>query len=138
MAQSSLNKVMLIGRLGADPELRYTPQGAAVTRFTLATNDSWKDKQTGELKEKTVWHKIVVWGRIAEIVSEYLSKGRQVYVEGRIDNRSWEGEDGQKKYISEIIAQRVLFLGSKGEGPSEIPADDDLSTDGISDEDIPF
>jgi single-strand DNA-binding protein len=137
MAQS-LNKVMLIGRLGGDPELRYTPQGTAVTRFSLATNDAWKDKQTGEMKEKTIWHKIVVWGKVAETVSEYLSKGKQVFVEGRIDNRSWEGEDGQKKYISEIVAQRVLFLGSKGETSPEMPGEEDLSTDGISDDDIPF
>jgi len=134
---ADLNKVMLIGRLGGDPELRYTPQGTPVTRFSLATNDSWKDKQTGEFKDKTVWHRIVVWGRMAEVTSEYLSKGRQVFIEGRIDNRSWEDDQGQKKYISEVVAQRVLFLGSKGD-VADTSQEEDFSTDDIADDDIPF
>ncbi len=136
MAQS-LNKAMLIGRLGKDPELRYTQQGSAMCRFSLATGETWKDKQTGEKKEKTTWHNIVVWGKVAEIVNEYLAKGRQVYLEGRIENRSWEDNEGVKKYITEINADKVIFLGSRGDSPAAVP-DDSFSTDDIVDDDIPF
>jgi single-strand DNA-binding protein len=133
----SLNKVMLIGRLGSDPELRYTQSGTAVSRFSLATNDVWKDRQTSERKEKTVWHKVVVWGKLAETISEYLSKGRQVFVEGRLDSRSWEDDQGQKRYIVEVIADRVVFLGGRGDSAGAVPSDD-FSTDDIVDDDIPF
>ncbi len=128
---------MLIGRLGGDPELRYTQGGTAVSRFSLATNETWKDKQTGENRDKTTWHKVVVWGRMAEVVSEYLAKGRQVYVEGRIENRSWEDNEGQKKYITEINADKVIFLGGKGDTSASVQ-DDNFSTDDIIDDDIPF
>lgn len=108
-----LNKVMLIGRLGRDPELRKTQEGTAVTNFTIATNEEWIDKGTREKKEKTEWHRIVTFGKLAEICSNYLSKGRQVYIEGRIQTRSWEKE-GAKRYTTEIVANNMQMLDSKG------------------------
>jgi len=133
----SLNKALLIGNLGSDPELKYTQAGKPVARFSIATNEVWKDKQTGEQKTKTTWHKVVVWGKLAEITTEYLAKGRQVYVEGRIENRSWEDNEGKKRYVTEITADKVIFLGSRGDAPAAMP-DDDFSTDDIVDDDIPF
>lgn len=110
---SGLNKVMLIGRLGSDPELRYTPDGTAVANFSIATSEEWKDKNTGEKKERTEWHRVVAWRRLGEICGEYLAKGRQVYVEGRIQTRSWEDKDGNKRYTTEIVASDIQFLGAK-------------------------
>ena len=142
----SVNKAILIGNLGADPELRYTPGGQAVTTFRLATTERWTG-QDGQKNEKTVWHNIVAWGKQAEIVKEYLSKGRQVYVEGRIDNRSYDDKEGNKRYVSEIVALRVQFLGSRGDAPGEpapaaetpsetpAPAPEGASND---DDDLPF
>jgi single-strand DNA-binding protein len=109
---ASLNKVMLIGNLGKDPEVRYTPDGTAVANFSIATSDVWTDKNTGEKKERTEWHRIVAWRRLAEIIGEYLSKGRQVYVEGKLQTRSWE-KDGITRYTTEIVASEVKFLGNK-------------------------
>ena len=107
---ASVNKAILIGNLGSDPELRYTPQGTAVTHFNIATAESWiKD---GVKSEKTEWHRIVVWGKQAENCNEYLSKGRQVYIEGRIQTRSWDDKEGNKKYTTEIVANIVQLLGS--------------------------
>jgi single-strand DNA-binding protein len=111
---SSLNKVMLIGNLGRDPEVRYTQNGTAVANFTMATTDRWTDS-TGERREKTEWHRIVTWAKQAEIVGEYLKKGRQVYVEGSLQTREWTDRDGQKRYTTEVRAQRVQMLGSRGE-----------------------
>lgn len=110
---SGLNKVMLIGRLGGDPELRYTPDGTAVAKFSIATSDEWKDKNTGEKKERTEWHRVVAWRKLGEICGEYLAKGKQVYVEGRIQTRSWEDKDGNKRYTTEIVASDIQFLGTK-------------------------
>ncbi len=109
---SGLNKVMLIGRLGSDPEIRYTPDGTAVANFSIATSEEWKDKNSGEKKERTEWHRIVAWRKLGELCGEYLSKGRQIYVEGRLQTRSWE-KDGVTRYTTEIIASDVQFLGAK-------------------------
>lgn len=111
----SVNKVILIGHLGADPEIRYTPSGAPVANFRIATSDSWNDKQ-GQRQERTEWHRIVVWGKLAEICGEYLAKGRQVYVEGRLQTRQWDDRDGNKRYTTEVQAREVTFLGGRGEG----------------------
>ena len=106
----SVNKVILVGRLGQNPEVRYTPSGAAVANFSLATNESWTDK-SGQKQERTEWHKIVVWGKLAELCSQYLSKGRQAYIEGRMQTRQWQDKDGVTKYTTEVQAQTVQFLG---------------------------
>lgn len=111
----SVNKVILIGTLGKDPELKYTPQGTAVTKFSMATNESFKDKQSGEWKERTEWHNIVCWQRTAEVAAEYLKKGRKVYIEGRLTTRSWDDkETGQKKYMTEVVANDLVLLGDRG------------------------
>jgi single-strand DNA-binding protein len=112
---ASMNKVILIGNLGRDPELRYTQGGSAVTNFTLATNDKWKDKD-GNPQERTEWHRIVVWGRAAENCAQYLQKGRSVLVEGRLQTREWEDKEGHKRQTTEINAASVQFLGNRGEG----------------------
>lgn len=112
----SVNKVILIGRLGKDPELKYTQSGRAVANFSLATDRSWKG-QDGQKQRDTTWHNIVVWGKRAEVVKEYLAKGQQIYIEGRIDNRSYDDKEGNKKYISEVVLEDFAFLGSKGDSP---------------------
>jgi len=111
---SGVNKVILIGNLGRDPELRYTKNGQAVTNFTLATNDSWTDKTSGERVERTEWHRIVAWGKTAELCAQYLAKGRTTYIEGRLQTREYEDKEGVKKYTTEVIAQNVTFLGGRG------------------------
>ena len=108
----SVNKVILVGNLGQNPEVRYTPSGAAVANFSLATNESWVDK-SGQKQEKTEWHRIVVWGKTAEHCQQYLTKGRQIYLEGRLQTRQWQDKDGQTKYTTEVQAQTVQFLGGK-------------------------
>ncbi|MGB5157023.1 single-stranded DNA-binding protein [Desulfobacterium sp. N47] len=115
---SGLNKAMLIGRLGKDPEIRYTTAGVAIANFSIATSDEWKDKDSGEKKERTEWHKIVAFAKLGEICGEYLSKGKQVYVEGRIQTRAWDDKDGNKKYTTEIVASDVQFLDKKDSGDS--------------------
>jgi single-strand DNA-binding protein len=110
----SVNKVILVGNLGKDPELRYTPSGAAVATFSLATTERFKDKN-GEQQEKTEWHNIVVWRQLAEICGKYLHKGKQVYIEGRIQTRSYDDRDGNKRYITEIVADQMQMLGRAGE-----------------------
>lgn len=112
---ASVNKVLLIGNLGKDPEVRFTPSGRAVAKFSLATTDSWTDQESGK-QERTEWHNVVVWGKQAESCGQYLSKGRQVYIEGSIRSRSYDDKDGNKRYITEIVAQRVQFLGGSGGG----------------------
>lgn len=149
----SVNKVILLGTLGKDPELKYTPQGTAVTKFSMATNESYKDKQSGEWKESTEWHNIVCWQRTAEVAAEYLKKGRQVYIEGRIHTRSWDDKDGQKKYMTEIVANELVMIGGKREGEASSggsrsasgfdqrpPKENDhvAQSAQITDEDIPF
>ena len=118
---AGVNKAILIGKLGRDPELRYTQAGQAVVNFTLATNETWNDKASGEKVERTEWHRIVVWGRVGELCAQYLTKGRSVYVEGRIQTREWEDKEGQKRRTTEINAQTVNFLdsGQRGGGPGE-------------------
>lgn len=114
MARGGVNKVIILGNVGADPELRYTPGGAAVTNFNIATNESWTDNNS-EKQERTEWHRIVVWGRLAEICNQYLRKGSKVYVEGRLQTRSWEGQDGQKRYTTEVVAREMQMLDGRGE-----------------------
>ena len=116
MAQRSLNKVMLLGNLGRDPEVRYTSSGKAVATFTVATSHRWRD-QEGNDQERTEWHRVVAWGRLGEICGEYLGKGKQVYIEGRIQTRDWEDQDGNKRTTVEIIASDIIMLG--GPGPTQ-------------------
>jgi single-strand DNA-binding protein len=150
----SVNKVILIGNLGKDPEVKYTPSGTAMAKFSLATNERYKDK-SGEFQERTEWHNIVAWQRLAEIAGEYLKKGRSVYIEGRIQTRSWDDKtSGQKKYMTEIVANDLVLLGGgRGEGaegsgggkgarsaaaePSAPPENPAQGAE-ITDEDIPF
>ena len=120
---ASVNKVILIGNLGRDPETRYMPDGGAVTNISIATTDTWKDK-AGEKQEKTEWHRVAFFGKLAEIAGEYLKKGSQVYVEGRLQTRKWQDKDGADKYTTEIIADRMQMLGSRqgmGGGDREAP-----------------
>ncbi len=117
---ASVNKVILLGNLGRDPELRYTPGGQAVANFTLATNERYTTKD-GEKQERTEWHRIVAWGRTGEICAQYLSKGRSVYVEGRLQTREWEDKEGGKRRTTEIVANNVQFVGGRGEGGSGGP-----------------
>ena len=109
-----VNKVIIVGNLGQDPETRYMPSGAAVTNFTVATNESWKDKQTGEQKDRTEWHRVAMFNRLAEIAAEYLRKGSQVYIEGKLRTRKWQGQDGNDRYTTEIIADEMQMLGGRG------------------------
>lgn len=111
-----VNKVILVGNLGKDPEVRFAPSGSAMANITVATTESWKDKQTGEKQEKTEWHRVVFFNRLAEIVGEYLKKGSQVYIEGRIQTRKWQGQDGQDRYTTEIVANEMQMLGSRSGG----------------------
>lgn len=115
MAKGSVNKVILIGNLGRDPEVRYTPNGLAVANITIATTESWKDKQSGENQERTEWHRIALYSRLAEIVGEYLRKGSKVYIEGRLQTRKWQDKNtGQDRYTTEVIADSLQMLDSKG------------------------
>ena len=111
-----VNKVIIVGNLGQDPETRYMPSGSAVTNFTVATNESWKDKQTGEQKERTEWHRVSMFNRLAEVAAEYLRKGSQVYIEGKLRTRKWQGKDGNDRYTTEIIADEMQMLGGRGGG----------------------
>ena len=111
---NDLNKFQCIGRLGKDPEIRYSASGAAIANITIATSDNWKDKQTGEKQERTEWHRVVFFNRLAEVVGEYLKKGSQVYVEGRLQTRKWQDKEGQDRYTTEIVASEMQMLGSRG------------------------
>ncbi len=149
---AGVNKAIIVGNLGGDVELRFTPSGKAVANFNVATSESWTDKD-GSRKEQTEWHRIVVWGKTAELCGEYLRKGRQVYLEGRIQTRDWKDKDGNKRFTTEIIASQVTFLGGgRGEGghgaqggsdaqsgghDHEPPAGGGFSG-GITDDDVPF
>ena len=149
-----INKVIIVGNLGQDPDTRYMPSGSAVTNMTVATNESWKDKQTGEQKDRTEWHKVAMFNRLAEIAAEYLRKGSQVYIEGKLRTRKWQDRDGNDRYTTEIVANEMQMLGGRGGGgggfepagsdtqsapaaatasaaPAEAPMDD-------FDDDIPF
>ena len=139
---ASVNKVLLIGNLGRDPEVRYTTGGSPVANFTMATTDRWNDPGTGEKKERTEWHRIVVWGKQAEIAGEYLRKGRQVYVEGALQTREWTDRDGNKRYTTEVRALRFQMLGKRDDAPvspagQETPAVAEPES-GYSEDDIPF
>ena len=117
---ASVNKVILVGNLGRDPEVRYTPNGDSISNITIATTDSWKDKATGEKKEATEWHRVVFFGKLAEIAGQYLKKGRQVYIEGALRTRKWTDKEGQDRYTTEIVANEMKMLGSR-EGMSDAP-----------------
>lgn len=114
----SVNKVILLGRLGQDPELKFTPTGSAVCNFSVATSENWTDK-AGQKQEKTEWHRVVVWGKLAELCNQYLAKGRQVFLEGKLQTRSWDDKDGNKKYTTEINATTIQFIGSNANANSE-------------------
>jgi single-strand DNA-binding protein len=140
----SVNKAILIGNLGRDPEVRFTGSGKAVCKFPIATSEVWYDQQE-QKQERTVWHNIVVWGKQGETCGKYLSKGRQVYIEGRIENRSYDDREGNKRYISEIIAQQVRFLGGQGQGAGRstgdappMPDEPPAPGEAVTDDDIPF
>ncbi len=121
----SLNKVMLIGHLGKDPEMRFTPSGKAVTNFTMATNEVWLD-QSGEKQERTEWHRVVTWGKLAENCAKLLSKGKQIYIEGRIQTRQWDDKDGNKRYTTEIVANQMQLLSAMdSQGPRTSAASED-------------
>ena len=122
-----VNKVTLIGNLGADPEVRYTAGGSAVANVRLATAESWRDKETGDQQERTEWHRVVFFSRLAEIVGEYLKKGSQVYIEGRLQTRKWQDRDGNDRYTTEIVANEMQMLGSRGGGGAEIGGASDRS-----------
>ncbi len=109
-----VNKVILVGNLGNDPEMKYTAGGAAIAKISVATTDSWKDKQTGENQERTEWHRVVFFGRLAEVVGEYLRKGSQVYIEGRLQTNKWQDQNGQDRYTTEIVASDMQMLGGRG------------------------
>ena len=146
MARSGINKVILVGNLGQDPEVKFTAGGAAVTTLSIATSDSWKDKDSGMDKERTEWHRVVLWRRLAEIAGEYLKKGSKVYIEGQLQTRKWE-QEGQTRYTTEIIARDMQFLDSKGSSntsstqkSSEMNDQSvaDVPDSAIDDDDIPF
>jgi len=140
---AGVNKVILVGNLGRDPEIRYTQGGTPVANFTMATSDRWTDQATGERKERTEWHRIVVWGKQAEIAGEYLRKGKQVYVEGSLQTREWTDREGNKRYTTEVKAQTFQMLGGRGDAdraeaaPEEAHATAD-SDAGYEEDDIPF
>ncbi|GHE93538.1 single-stranded DNA-binding protein [Thalassotalea profundi] len=116
MASRGINKVIIVGNLGQDPEVRFMPNGGAVANFTVATSETWKDKQSGEQKEKTEWHRIVMYQRLAEIAGEYLKKGSKVYLEGRLQTRKWQNQQGADQYTTEIIVNDMQMLDSRGQG----------------------
>lgn len=141
---SGVNKVILVGRLGSDPELRYTSNGNPVATLSLATSEKWKDKE-GQTQEKTEWHRVILWSKLAELAGQYLSKGRQVYIEGKLQTRKWEDKEGQTRYTTEIVGNSMQFLGGASEGAStsassDLPPDlgpaPDMNTG--TEDDIPF
>ncbi len=143
-----VNKVILVGNLGKDPEVRYMPNGNAVANITLATTDSWKDKQSGEQQEKTEWHRVVMFRRLGEIAGEYLKKGSQVYIEGKLQTRKWQDNSGNDRYTTEIVANEMQMLGGRGGGGSAGFSNDSApeksapapatAAAGDFDDDIPF
>jgi single-strand DNA-binding protein len=145
-----VNKVILIGNLGADPEIKYMPSGEAVANLRIATSESWKDKTSGEQVERTEWHRVIMFRRLAEIAGEYLKKGSKVYIEGRLQTRKWQGQDGQDRYTTEIIASEMQMLDSRGGGAANMGSYNNQESAGSSsqpqaaaaydsfDDDIPF
>ena len=138
---AGVNKVILIGRLGRDPEVRYTASGRAVAKFSIATSEQWTDKEGGKKEERTEWHRIVAWGRLGEICGEYLKKGSQVYIEGRLQTSQWDDKEGNKRYTTEIIAQTMQMLGSAGKAGTASTPEEKFPTEepiSIPEDDIPF
>ena len=141
-----INKVIIVGNLGADPETRYMPSGSAVTNLSVATSEQWKDKQTGEQKERTEWHKVAMFNRLAEIAAEYLRKGSQVYIEGKLRTRKWQDRDGNDRWTTEIVADEMQMLGGRGGGGGTAPMPSDSGRSGEPpqsppdefEDDIPF
>ena len=144
MSRGGVNKVILIGNLGADPELKYTPSGVPVVNFSLATSESWTDK-SGERQERTEWHRIVLWRKLAEIAGQYLRKGSKLYVEGKLQTRSWDDQSGQKRYTTEVVVNDMQMLdgrgestGGGGEGVPPTPPEPPVGNDMGGDDDLPF
>jgi len=135
---AGINKVILIGRLGKEPELRYTPNGDAVVTLTIATSDEWKDKTSGEKQERVEWHRVVLWRKLAEIAGNYLKKGSQVYIEGKLQTRSWEDKDGNKRYTTEIVAQNLQMLDSLPKDVKPEAIQRLMEEDSEKEDDIPF
>ncbi len=141
-----INKVILVGNLGQDPDTRYMPSGSAVTNLRIATSEQWKDKQSGEQKERTEWHNVAMFGRLAEIAAEYLRKGSQVYIEGKLRTRKWQDKQGNDRWTTEVIADEMQMLGGRGGGGGPMPSDSgppgqsysDSGSAGEFDDDIPF
>ncbi len=150
-----VNKVILVGNLGADPDTKYTAGGTAITNVSIATSESWRDKQTGENQDRTEWHRVVFFNRLAEIAGEYLRKGSQVYVEGKLRTRKWQDQSGQDRYTTEIVGNEMQMLGSREGGgvaipaqkpaggfrdnqPAQQPEPAPAAEDGFTDDDIPF
>lgn len=142
--KGSVNRVILIGNLGQDPELKYTPSGVAVTTLNMATNEIWKDSD-GNRQERTEWHRVVMWRRLAEIAGEYLKKGSKIYIEGKLQTRSWEDKDGQKRYMTEVVADNMTMLDSKGgdsgggsSAPPKMESPPASDSDVVEEDDLPF
>lgn len=137
-----INKVIIIGNLGKDPEMKYTASGAAIANITVATSETWNDKQSGEKQEKTEWHRIVAFGRLAEIMGEYIQKGSQVYIEGKLQTRKWQDKDGNDRYTTEVVARDMQMLGGKGQAAkpqqSQGFRDKPETQSDFADDDIPF
>jgi single-strand DNA-binding protein len=124
VSKGSVNKVILIGNLGVDPEVRYTQGGSAVANVRLATSEQWRDRNTGEAQERTEWHRVVFFGKLAEIVQQYLRKGSKIYVEGRLQTRKWQDQSGQDRYTTEVVGDNMQMLDSRGGGGSSVPFDE--------------
>ncbi|MGH8128011.1 MAG: single-stranded DNA-binding protein [Gammaproteobacteria bacterium] len=147
MASRGVNKVILVGNLGADPEVRYTQSGSPVANLRIATSERWKDKQSGEPQERTEWHRVVLFGKLGEIAEQYLKKGSQVYIEGRLQTRKWQGQDGQDRYSTEVVGNDMQMLGGRG-GSGGSQSSDNYDASGgmtepansapLEDDDIPF
>ena len=134
---NGLNKVLIIGNLGSDPEIKYTSSGSAVANLSIATSERWKDRNTGEQKEQVEWHRVVLFSRLAEIAGEYLKKGSKVFVEGKLQTRDWEDAEGKKRYTTEVIAKELTMLDSKS-GSDNAPQPQSSSPEDNIEEDIPF
>ena len=147
----TVNKVIIVGNLGRDAEVRYTPGGAAVSTISLATTDVWNDKTSGERQERTEWHRVVLWGKQAETLNDYLKKGRQIYAEGKLQTRKWQDRDGNDRYTTEVRADRIVLLGGRGEGgrgeggggdygarPGSSPSGPAPAPPELTEDDIPF
>jgi len=139
--QGGVNKVILLGRLGSDPEVKQIPSGSTVANFSIATSEEWKDKNSGEKQERTEWHRIVAWDKLGQMCGQSLHKGSQVYIEGRVQTRSWEGQDGNKRWTTEIVAQMVRILGASGKGGRAESTEERFPTEepiNVPEDDIPF